>query len=85
MLNDEKMKKGFGDDLATVEKTVEETIKWIDENGSADAETYDNKQKEVEAILMPLVQKAYQSNMPAGGMPGGMPDMGPGPKIEEVD
>ena len=90
MLNDEKMKKGFGDDLATVEKTVEETIKWIDENGSADAETYDNKQKEVEAILMPLVQKAYQSNMPAGSMPpGGMPDMGessgPGPKIEEVD
>ena len=43
MLNDEKMKKGFGDDLATVEKTVEETIKWIDENGSADEESKANE------------------------------------------
>jgi len=83
MLSDEKMKKALGDDLSTVEKTVEETIKWLDENGNADADTFDNKQKEVEAVLMPLVQKAYQSNMPAGG--GGVPEEAPGPKVEEVD
>ena len=37
--------------------------------------------KEVEGQLMPLVQKAYQANMPAGaegGMPGGMHSGMPG-------
>ena len=88
MLNEEKMKKALGDDLPTVEKTVEEAIKWIDENQNVDTLDYENKQKEVEEVLMPLVQKAYQS---AGKGPdsasqepgaGGQPM---GPKIEEVD
>jgi L1 cell adhesion molecule like protein len=88
MLNEEKMKKALGDDLPTVEKTVEEAIKWIDENQNVDTLDYENKQKEVEEVLMPLVQKAYQS---AGKGPdsasqepgaGGQPT---GPKIEEVD
>jgi heat shock protein 1/8 len=82
MLTDEKMKTALGDDASTVERVVEETIKWVDEHADATFEEFDAKQKEVEGILMPLTQKAYQSNMPAGGgMPdmsgmGGMPDMG---------
>jgi L1 cell adhesion molecule like protein len=79
VLTEDKMKKALGDDLATVEKTVEETIKWIDENQTVDTQDYEDKQKEVEAVLMPLIQKAYQSNMPAQEAPA------PGPKIEEVD
>lgn len=79
VLTEDKMKKALGDDLATVEKTVEETIKWIDENQTVDTQDYEDKQKEVEAVLMPLIQKAYQSNMPAQEVPA------PGPKIEEVD
>lgn len=78
VLTEDKMKKALGDDLATVEKTVEETIKWIDENQTVDTQDYEDKQKEVEAVLMPLIQKAYQSNMPA-------PEEAQGPKIEEVD
>jgi L1 cell adhesion molecule like protein len=79
VLTEDKMKKALGDDLATVEKTVEETIKWIDENQTVDTQDYEDKQKEVEAVLMPLIQKAYQSNMPAQEVPA------PEPKIEEVD
>jgi len=79
VLTEDKMKKALGDDLATVEKTVEETIKWSDENQTVDTQDYEDKQKEVEAVLMPLIQKAYQSNMPAQEVPA------PGPKIEEVD
>ena len=82
MLTDDKMKKALGDDLSTVEKIVEDTIKWIDENTTADQEVYEEKQKEVEGVLMPLIQKAYQSNMPAGAGPG---EEQPGPKVEEVD
>jgi len=79
VLTEDKIKKALGDDLATVEKTVEETIKWIDENQTVDTQDYEDKQKEVEAVLMPLIQKAYQSNMPAQEVPA------PEPKIEEVD
>ena len=101
VLSEEKMKTALGDDLATVEKTVEDTITWLS-SGDFTTEEYSDKQKEVEAVLMPLVQKAYQSNMPPGGMPpGDMPsgDMPPefaeamknaqssdsGPRVEEVD
>jgi L1 cell adhesion molecule like protein len=80
MLNEDKMKTALGDDLATVQSTVDETIKWLDENTSATMEEYEAKQKEVEGVLMPLVQKAYQSNMPA---PPSTPV--PEPKVEEVD
>jgi predicted transcriptional regulator len=63
-LNEEKMKSALGDDYDTVNNTVNDTIKWLDDNKSATTEEYESKQKEVEDILMPLVQKAYQANMP---------------------
>ena len=85
VLNDEKMKASLGDDALTVEKTIDSTLKWLEENSNLSTEEYEAKQKEVEGILMPIVQKAYQSNMPAGmpagmpeGFPGGMPEGFPG-------
>ena len=85
VVDDEKMKTGLGDDYELVKSTVEDTLKWLDSNQDVTAEEYDSKRSEVEKVLMPLVQKAYQANAPAGGMPngadgmpngaGGMPDM----------
>ena len=101
MLNDDKMKTALGDDAETVDKTTQEGLDWLDaeDDNNRSKEDYDNKHKELEGILMPIVQKAYQSNMPAapeGGMPGGMPEGGmpggmpgdpsdSGPTVEEVD
>ena len=94
MINDEKMKTALGDDADTVDKTTQEGLSWLEEaeDSNRTKEDYDNKHKEVEGILMPLVQKAYQANMPAGengGMPNGMPTgevpEDEGPKVEEVD
>ena len=94
MLSDDKMKAALGDDAETVDKTSQEGLDWLDaeEDSSRTKEDYDNKHQEVEGVLMPLVQKAYQSNMPAGqegGMPGGMPPSddpsNSGPTVEEVD
>ena len=83
MLGDAKMKTSLGSDAETVEQTVEETIKWLEENTERLAEEYEEKQKEVEGVLMPLIQKAYQSNMPTG--PTGSVPEEKGPTVEEVD
>ena len=75
MLSDEKMKTALGEDQTMVDKTSQEGIDWLEmsKDSTRTKEDYDEKMKEVEEILMPLVQKAYQSNMPAGSMPSGMP------------
>jgi len=53
---------------------IDDGIKWLDENSKVDIETYKNKQKELEAIVNPLMQKLYsQGGAPSGGV---MPDMG---------
>lgn len=71
VLNEEKMKNNLGSDLEIVEKTVDDTLKWLESNKNAKTEEYDAKQKQVEDILMPIVQKAYKGNMPPdmAGMP----------------
>lgn len=61
VVNEDKMKTSLGDDHETVSKTVEDTIKWLDDNKNASTEEFEAKQKEVEAVLMPLIQKAYQA------------------------
>jgi heat shock 70kDa protein 1/2/6/8 len=43
--------------------TVEETIKWLDDNKDKDVDTYKNKQKEIEQLANPIVTKFYQSGV----------------------
>jgi L1 cell adhesion molecule like protein len=83
VLNEEKMKTSLGSDYDTVNTTVEETFKWLEDNKTASTEEYEAKQKTVEEILMPLVQKAYQSNMPPQPEQESAP--APAPKVDEVD
>lgn len=77
MLDDEKMKDALGDDAETLDTTTQETLNWLDEEGDENrtADEYDERMKEVEGKLMPIVQKAYQANMPEEGQPSGMPNM----------
>ncbi len=71
MLEDKKMKDALGSDADMVDKTINDTLSWLE--GSHEKEEYETKQKEVEGQLMPLIQKAYQTNMPAN-----MPTAPPG-------
>jgi L1 cell adhesion molecule like protein len=64
VLGEQKMKAALGSDVSTVESTVESTLKWLEENGDHTADVYEDKLKEVEGVLMPLIAKAYQSNAP---------------------
>jgi len=88
MLSDDKMKESLGDDVELVDKTSQEGLDWLEKDEERTKEDYDNKQKEIEGVLGPIIQKAYQANMPEGmpgGMPGGMPESGEGPAVEEID
>merc|ERR1719214_179595 len=89
-MDDEKLKdKIDAADKETITKKCDEMISWLDANQSAEKEEFAEKQKEVEGVANPTMQKLYA----AGGAPGGMPGADgadaagedAGPKIEEVD
>ena len=80
------------DDKESVLKTIDEALTWMEDSPAADKEEYDEKQKEVEGVVIPIMKKAYE------GAAGGAGDDGPpedgwegedvdggGPEVEEVD
>jgi len=85
-------------DKSNIEAKIKETTDWLDTHQSAEKEEFEAKQKELEAVVLPILQN-LSGGAGAGGMPGGMPtgaapDMGgastappadEGPKIEEID
>jgi len=100
-LDEEKLKsKVSAADRTLINDKCDETIKWLDANQTAEKDEFEDKQKEIEQICNPIIQKLYSeaggggAGMPgAGGAGGGMPDAagakpasgGAGPTIEEVD
>ncbi|KAG0671115.1 70-kilodalton heat shock protein [Pichia californica] len=79
-----------------ITKACEETISWLDANQTASKEEFDERQKELEQIVNPIMTKFYQAGgapgaAPGGAAPGGFPGSGPaaeepaGPTVEEVD
>jgi len=72
---DEVAAKMDPEDKTTLESKIEETISWLDSNPAAEKEEYEEKQKELEGVAMPILQKMGGA-AGAGGMPAGMPDMG---------
>jgi L1 cell adhesion molecule like protein len=92
--SDEVKDKIPADDKAKLEAAIDDAIKFLDANPAAEKEEYEEKQKALEAIALPILQSM-------GGGAGGMPDMGgmpgapggappsadpaSGPTIEEID
>lgn len=100
-VEDEKIKDKIPEaDRKKINDKCSEILSWIDQNQLATKEEFDYKQKELEKICNPVIQKLYQSGG-GGAMPGGMPpgagaggggggggrERGGanGPTIEEVD
>ena len=64
-VNDEKLAdKIREEDKNTIMSKVEETLKWLEENQMNSADEYDAKQKVLEEICSPIMQKIYQAGMP---------------------
>ncbi|KAL4137621.1 70-kilodalton heat shock protein, variant 2 [Phytophthora ramorum] len=93
-LNDEKLKEQIPEaDKKVVDDKVTETIQWLDAHQSAETEEYESKQKELEGVANPILQKMYaaaggapgaEGGVP-GGMPGGMPGAGAAPSSGGAD
>lgn len=76
-INDEKVKGQISpEDKLVLEQHIEDTIKWIDGNQTADKSTYESEHKKLESVAMPIMTRLYQSG--SGGAPGGMPGGMPG-------
>jgi L1 cell adhesion molecule like protein len=74
-MDDEKIKdKIDAADRKKVQSKVDEVIKWLDGNLSAEKDEFEEKKKELESVCNPIMMKFYQG----GGMPGGMPGAGGG-------
>jgi len=99
-LTDELKSKMEGDDLETINTTVENGKEWLEGHQDCETEEYESKMKEYEAVISPIITKLSQGAGPAGGMPGqgfsgggmpdfsggGMPDFsGSGPPSETVE
>ena len=72
------------DDKAKLEEVIGDTVKFLDGNPTGEKEEYAEKQKELEAIALPILQSMGKGVPGVGGIPdmGGMPE---GPTIEEID
>jgi heat shock 70kDa protein 1/2/6/8 len=101
-LNDPQLGDKFeADDKSKLETAVNEAISWLDASQEASKEEYEGRQKELESIANPIMQKLYGAaggapggfpgggpgGAPGGGAPGGFPGAGgnDGPSVEEVD
>jgi len=80
-LNDDKTKLKFSeDDKIDINVKVTEVQNWLDQNsvGSVTKDEFDKKQKELEAIFNPIMQRVYKDTGPSNdqsipSMPNGMP------------
>ena len=62
-LNDQKIgSKLQGEDKNKLENAVKETLNWIEKNQmSADQQQFEDQQKKLEQIAMPIISKLYSS------------------------
>lgn len=77
------------DEKSELEKIVDEGIEWLGKNEGASVDVINDKTKELENKLMPIMQKLYEKNggnVPPESVPN-MPKSGGngGPRVEEVD
>jgi len=77
-INDEKMAgKLSEEDKKKITDAINSTTSWLDNNQTAEKEEFEAKQKELEGIVLPILQSLGGGAGP-GGMPGGMPGGFPG-------
>jgi len=86
-INDDKVKGKLSEaDKNSIEEVVKSTLDWLEANPNGEKEEYQEKQKEAEKTIMPLMSKLYGQGGAEGGADADEGAAGgPGPKIEEVD
>lgn len=78
-LNEEKLKAQFtDDDKKNIEETTNDCLRWLEGNSEADTDAIEEKKKEVEAKLNPIMMRIYQATGGAGMPQEGRMPSGPG-------
>jgi len=80
-MDEEKVKAAISDsEKKIINDKCDECIKWLDANQTAEKDEFEDKQKEIESVCKPIIEKLYSGagGGAGGGMPGGMPGGGPG-------
>ncbi|CAK5272310.1 unnamed protein product [Mycena citricolor] len=84
-INDENLANKFQPgEKAKLEAAVNEAISWLDASQEGSKEEYEEKQKELEAVANPIMQKLYGGAGAPGAAPSGQAS-GEEPSVEEVD
>jgi len=66
---DEKVSSSLSqDDKDIINKEIENTLNWLNQNPNAEIESYENKQKELEKIISPIITKSGNDTGSSGGM-----------------
>ena len=82
---DAKEVKLGDEDKKKVSVVVEDGIKWLDENSGASKEQFEEKQKECESIVNPILTSMYGNIAGESGMGKQFSSSNTGPTVEEVD
>jgi L1 cell adhesion molecule like protein len=83
-LNGELKDKFASDERQRLETLVESNLKWLEEEQHT-KEEYESKQKEVEGVYFPIIQKVYGSGPAAPAGAESAPAPAGGPDVEELD
>lgn len=89
-INDSLQGKLQENDKSTLTTTVEEALVWLEDHPAAEKADYDEKQKEVEHTVNPILKRAYESKDGAGSseddfLGEDVDGVDKGPTVEEVD
>jgi len=87
-INDEKLKDKIDPaDKEAIEAAISAATAWLDENQCAEKDEYEAKQRDLETVCNPIMQKLYQGMQGGGGGAASEEDSGGsgGPTIDEVD
>jgi len=85
-LNDENSAgKLSSADKENINRAIDEVTTWLDKNQSASKEEFEQKQKELEGVCLPILQAGMSSKATAASGGGPTEAQAEGPKIEEID
>ena len=87
-VREDKVKESLGDTANDVEGWVKEGIEWLEANQDEEKSVYDDKYKEYEEKIKPVMMKLYEKSgvkMGEGVQMGGNMNPGSGPSVDEVD
>lgn len=80
LTQNEMKNKLSSSDLSKIEDVIKEGLEWLDNNREASKSEFENKQKEIESVIRPIMMKMYQ-----GASAGKETSQSEGPTVEEVD